>query len=49
MMWTCQNNLGCSLYAVLSVYHIVTTLDNLIKSKKKLDTDSGMSLLNTGD
>ena len=44
---TCQNNLGSSLYAMLSVCYIVVTSDNLIKSKKKLSTNSSVLLLNT--
>ena len=47
MIQTCQNNLGSSLYTMLSVYYIVVTSDNLMKSKKKLSTDSSVLLLNT--
>ena len=34
--------LGFSLYAILSVCHVVSTLDNLIKSKKELSADSSV-------
>ena len=46
-MWTCQNNLGFSLYTVLSVYYIVTSFDNLMKSERELSTDSSVLPLNT--
>jgi len=34
-----QNNLGFSLYAMPSVYHVVTTLDKRNKSKISVSTD----------
>ena len=42
------NNLGFSLYAVLSVCHMVTTSDKRKKSKIEVHTDSVL-LLNTRD
>ena len=38
-MWTCQNNIGFSLYAVLSVYCIVTASEKWMKSKIEMSTD----------
>jgi len=49
LMWTCQNDLSFSLCAVLSVCYIVIILENWIKSKVRMNTDIGMSLLNTRD
>jgi len=34
-----QNNLGFSLYAMPSVYHVVTTLDKRNKSEISVSTD----------
>ena len=45
---TCQDNFGFSLYAVLSVCYIVTILDTLLKSERKVSTDSGVLLLKSG-
>jgi len=49
MMWTCQNDLGFSLYAVLSVCYVVATSDGWIKSKMEVSADVGVLVLNTGD
>jgi len=48
-MQICQNNLGFSLYAVLSVCCIVVTSDEWMKSKIEVSADVGVSLLNTGN
>jgi len=45
---TFQNNLGFSLYTVLSVCHRVVTL-KIEQSLKRVSSDSGMPLKNTGD
>jgi len=45
-MQTCQNNLGFSLYTVLSVYHVVATSDEWMKSEMKVSADVSVSLLN---
>ena len=39
VMWTCQNNLGFSLYAIPSIYYIVATSDEWMKSKMEVSTD----------
>jgi len=48
-MWTCQNNLGFSLYAVLFVCHIAITSDKWMKFKIEVSTDIGVLPLNTRD
>ena len=47
VMWTCD--LDFSLCTVLSVCYMVTTSDNLMKSKRELSTDSDVLPLNTGN
>ena len=49
MIWICQNDLGFSLYTVLSVYCVVTTLDKWMKSKIEISTNISMSPLNIRD
>jgi len=49
MIQICQNNLGFSLYTVPFVCHMVTTLDEWMKSEMKVSADIGVSLLNTRD
>ena len=49
MMWTCWKNLGFSLYTILSVYHMVTILENWMNSEVRVSTDVDMLLLNTKD
>ena len=46
---TCQNKLGFSLYAMLSVCYIVTTSDNWMESEKELSAMSNVFPLNTRD
>ena len=48
-MQTCQNDLGFSLCAVLSVYCVVVTSDEWMKSEMKVSLDVGMLPLNTGN
>ena len=47
VIWTCQNNLGFSLYVMLSVCYIVITSEKWIESERELSTDSGVLPLNT--
>ena len=47
MIQTCQNNHGFSLYAVLSVYHMIAISENWIESKVRVSADVSVSLLNT--
>jgi len=49
VMWICQNNLGFSLYTVLSICYIIITSDEWMKSKMEVSADAGVLLLNTGD
>ena len=49
VMWTCQNNIGFSLYAVPSVYHIVVISDEQMRSKVGVSTDVSILPLNTRD
>jgi len=49
MMWTCQNDLGFSLCAILSVYYMVATSDGWMKSKMEVSADVGVLVLNAGD
>jgi len=48
-MWTCQNDLDFSLCAILSIYYVVVTSDEWMKSEMEVSADVGISLLNTGD
>ena len=41
-MQTCQNNLGFSLYTMLSICHVVTILENWTESKVKVSADIGI-------
>ena len=36
MMWTCWNDLGFSLYAILSIYCMVITSDEWMKFKMEI-------------
>ena len=47
VMWTCQNNLGFSLCAALSICHMVTTSDEWMKSEIEVSADVGVLPLNT--
>ena len=38
-MWTYYNDLGFSLYTALSVYHVVTTLDECMNSEIEVSAD----------
>jgi len=49
VMQTCQNDLGFSLYAVLSVCCVVVTSDEWMKFEIKVSLDVGVLPLNTGD
>ena len=49
IMWTCQNNLGFSLYIILSVCCMITISENWTKSKVRVSTDVDVLLLNTKD
>ena len=49
MMWTCQNNLGFSLYTMLLVCYMVVTSDKWMKSEMRVSADISISPLNTGD
>ena len=49
VIWTCQNNLNFSLYTVLSIYYVVTTSNEWMKSEMEVSADIGVSLLNTGN
>jgi len=49
MMWTFWNNLGFSLYTILSVYHMVTISENWMNSEVRVSTDVDVLLLNTKD
>ena len=46
---TCQNDLGFSLCAVLSVCCVVVTSDEWMKFEIKVSLDVGVLLLNTRD
>ena len=48
-MQTCQNDLGFSLYAVLSVYYIIAISENWIEFEVRINTNIGVLPLNTGD
>jgi len=39
MVWTYQNNLGFSLYTVPSIYCVITTSKEYIKSKLEMSTN----------
>jgi len=47
VMWTCQNDLGFSLCAALSICHMVTTSDKWMKSEMEVSADVGVLPLNT--
>ena len=47
VMQICQNDLSFSLYAMLSVYYIVATSDEQMKSRMKMSADVGVLPLNT--
>jgi len=49
MIWTCQNDLGFSLYAVLSVYYVVITSKKWMESKVRVSTDVSVLPSNTRD
>ena len=49
MMQTWQNNLGFTLYSMLSVYYMVVISENWIESEVRVSTDVGVLLLNIGD
>jgi len=49
MMQTCQNNLGFTLYSMLSVYYMVVISENWIEPEVRVSTDVGVLLLNIGD
>jgi len=46
-MWTCQNDLGFSLYATPSVSCMVTISENWMEFKVKVSANVGVLLLNT--
>ena len=49
MIWICQNDLGFSLCTALSVYCVVTTSDEWMKSKIEISANISMSPLNIRD